>query len=504
MSTADRARCLPDTRLDIRPSVAEWASNPDGRNVLWISGPVGSGKSTVATSLYDFFMDISYLGAFLFFDSKSRYEPAILVSTLAHQLSHYDQRIRETIVSAVKLSEGTLRARLQVQFDTFVFKPLQNAKLDLHHPILIIIDGLDHCGDADSRRQLLEIFSNLPPSLRGLLRIVITSQPDPDVGDLLENFDTMELDTTSEVNQNDIRLYFEHEFEKLRKQKPRLGPKWPGADRLSSLVERAGGLFLWSFVAAKHITPRNSDSRLDNLLKAPMENVRLDDIYSESLGTIDGWDDDEFVSEFKAVVGMIIVAGEPLSFETIDALRGSEAQIPADETIPLLGSVLIFPTSISPHVPVRTLHSSFDDYLCDRQRCDEKWHIDIALHHETLALNCISYLSRYFGVADSANMSIGQPQDGSTPEDFLQKLREEELSIEALTYAATFWPHHFCAVKEAHAEDTPILKSMDNFLRNNLLDWFELLSILKRSREASRMLKSVSRRLVSFSPISLL
>ncbi|KAF7985800.1 hypothetical protein HWV62_441 [Athelia sp. TMB] len=488
MTTANRDRCLPDTRLDVILHVAEWAANPKRKDVLWISGVVGSGKSTVTTSLHDLFWDMSYLGAFLYFDSKSKYDSATFVSILALQLSEFDPRLQEAIVSAVKSSERTRRAKLRVQFDTFILEPLQTVDITLHHPILIIIDGLDQCGDADTRRQLLEALVNMAENLRGLLRIIITSQPDPEVAELLQKCDTLELDTTSEANHSDIKLYFKFAFDQLRKQKRKLDQNWPSPDQLLSLVTKAGGLFLWSVVVARNIAQApNPVSRLDTLLKGALGKSKLDDIYSESLLSIEGREDEEFPREFKAVVGMIIVATEPLSSATIDAFRGKDAP-PAEYMITRLGSILTLPSSIDldPHLPIRTLHSSFDDYLSDIRRCGEEWHIDIQLQHRELADNCISYLASYFENAAPVDISIPFSQ-----EYFIQEAGERGISIQALAYASTSWPYHVCAMD---ASESPIVESLEYFFQRNLLHWLELLSIFHRSREASRGLEKLSKR----------
>ncbi|KAF7972847.1 hypothetical protein HWV62_16962 [Athelia sp. TMB] len=491
MTTVDRDRCLPDTRLDVIAHVVEWASDPKCKDVLWITGVVGSGKSTVATSLFDLFREMGYLGAFLFFDSKSKYDSATFVSTLAYQLSQFDQRLREAVVGAIKLSERTRRAKLQVQFETFILEPLQVADLKLHHPILVIIDGLDQCGDADARRQLLEVLANLPESLRGLFRIVITSQPDPEIAELLEKCDTMELDITSEANHSDIKLYFKSAFDQLRKRKRKLDQTWPSPDQLLSLVTRAGGLFLWSVVVAKNIAlAPNPVSRLDTLLKGALGKSKLDDIYSESLRSIEGREDEEFPCEFKTVVGMIIAAAEPLSSATIDAFRGKDAP-PAEYMITQLGSVLAFPPSaaLDPHLPIRTLHSSFDDYISDIQRCGEEWHIDIHLYHGALADNCISYLVSYFESADPVDISVPFSQ-----ECFMREVGNKGISLQALEYASTSWPYHICAMDETQLSESPIIESLEYFFQRNLLHWLELLSIFHKSREASRILGRLSKR----------
>lgn len=64
MDAASRIECLPDTRLDILSFMKEFVSGHYGeQNVMWLHGVAGSGKSTVATTIANYFRERGRLGA---------------------------------------------------------------------------------------------------------------------------------------------------------------------------------------------------------------------------------------------------------------------------------------------------------------------------------------------------------------------------------------------------------------------------------------------------------
>jgi len=96
MDASDRTACLPATRHDVLSFIINWVTQPSGKTqLLWMHGLAGIGKSTVATTVANYFHDLGRLGAFLFFDRRfpERSHPSKVIRTLAHQLGSYDSRI---------------------------------------------------------------------------------------------------------------------------------------------------------------------------------------------------------------------------------------------------------------------------------------------------------------------------------------------------------------------------------------------------------------------------
>ncbi|KAF7972844.1 hypothetical protein HWV62_439 [Athelia sp. TMB] len=479
MDRAGRALCLPGTRLDKIDYVSEWATQLGDQNLLWIHGLAGSGKSTLAMTLADLFDRLQCLGACIYFDKETS-DPRIFVKALAAQLAEYDGRIGDAIVAAIHKSPNKLRSDLATQFDAFILKPLMSPALeDIHNcgPIMIIVDALDQCGNAQSpqsRETLLKVLRTEVPKLPSCYRIIVTSRAERDIYDALSLADSYELDIISEENADDIMAYLREELARIpRERRLNLPPDWPGEVRLAGLVRRAAGLFIWAVTAAIFIRfGQSPDDRLNILLEAEVldeAEAALNALYItalQSLGQV--WEDPSFSAEFQAVVGIIVAAYAPLTCQAIDQLRAPNS-CPAIDKVMLLGSVMTF----EPH-PIRTLHLSFDDFITNLARCREpQWHIDLSVHNYNLAEYCINCLVRYFATPVQYESSKA-----------LEELRSE--LPEAVAYAGTFWLNHVCKISN-NLQRESIIACLSTFLHRDFLHWLEILSILGKSRDAIKI-----------------
>jgi len=67
MDASSRPVCLHGTRQDALAFITGWLTMPsDGTNVLWLHGLAGSGKSTLSTTVAEYFCELGQLGAFSF------------------------------------------------------------------------------------------------------------------------------------------------------------------------------------------------------------------------------------------------------------------------------------------------------------------------------------------------------------------------------------------------------------------------------------------------------
>jgi hypothetical protein len=60
-------KCHPDTRIDLRNQIKEWAVDPLGKGMFWLCGVAGTGKSTIARTVAQYFADEGALAASFFF-----------------------------------------------------------------------------------------------------------------------------------------------------------------------------------------------------------------------------------------------------------------------------------------------------------------------------------------------------------------------------------------------------------------------------------------------------
>ncbi|KIM85744.1 hypothetical protein PILCRDRAFT_65733 [Piloderma croceum F 1598] len=476
--------CLADTRTGILNFVIDWATAPRAtQNVLWIHGLAGSGKSTLATTLANVFREQGRLGAFLFFarDVTERSNPTTVVRTLAYQLGTFHPDIGKRIAASIESTPSICLSPLPFQFRRLLIDPLSS--FPLRTPIVFVLDALDQCGTPEERESLMTVLSEQSDRLPPAIRFIFTSRAESDICrafDLQPHILTRELDITSQANTDDISSYFRHGMSIVRANNKRLSLEadWPGENTIRELTERASGLFIWASTALEFIDGYNPRVCLDTILKgevASAAQAALDSLYETALESEGIWDNEDFVADFRAIIGLVLVAETPLSSSAIDRLLGKRTSCPADHTVSKLACVLQqTPT-------VRVLHSSFADFLLTKSRCGRDiWWFDPAPHHQSLAIQCLHRLNavlkyNVFGLTLSKDVPYRGPSaNESFPED--------------ISYACMFWIEHICAIKDSVESTFELLKS---FLTRHLLHWFEAMSILRRSRDTIASLRSL-------------
>jgi hypothetical protein len=355
---------------------------------------------------------------------------------------------------------------LSRQFQKLILEPVST--IDGHGPtIVIILDALDECGTAGQRETLLEVLSNDFANLPLHIRTIIASRAEIDICNAFESRQHIlahELDITSQFNSDDIMLYFRHIFALIRSKNKHLQlvTDWPGEEALRRLVQQASGLFVWASTASAFINAHDPRKRLDIILRGEVTSgaeAALDALYNTALQSVGRWDDPDFVADFRAILGIILVARQPLSSTAIDALLHLPVDRPSMHTISLLGCVL----QQSPKV--RVLHPSFADFLMATERCDRDiWFFDRRTYHQHLAFRCLNRMDTFLQ-RNMCNLTLAV--------DLVNETLPEDIS-----YSCLFWIDHVCAIEEQIQQ---IMDDLRHFLIHHLLHWFEAMSILRKS-----------------------
>jgi len=104
MDPSLRLGCLNGTRQDTLEFVSNWLMAPsDDQNILWLHGVPGCGKSTISTTIAQYFRDLGRLGAFLFFDRNNvSDEPNTVIRTLSYQLASFDPVINAAVCAQIE------------------------------------------------------------------------------------------------------------------------------------------------------------------------------------------------------------------------------------------------------------------------------------------------------------------------------------------------------------------------------------------------------------------
>jgi hypothetical protein len=375
-NASGRPRCLPNTRLDIINSISHWitnASGEDDKNVLWLWGLAGSGKSTIATTVADIFTRMGRLAAFIYFErgSESRSDPLRVIGTLAYQIARSDGRLgKSTARDVIEGNQRIAQMDLASQFRELLMQPILAMEALLEEGLLlVVIDALDECGTAETRETLLAILGEELGKLPPFIRFIVTSRALDDIKIALTmNPSIKSMELAVSADDTNISIFIRSQLGDLAKKRPDLSAEiepWPGEANILALVHRAAGLFIWAPTACRFIkaayNATNAVAKLTVLEVHHAAQAALYSLYEVALLSCGDWNDADLKADCREVLGLILLARNPLSPNAIDQIMGRNSS----RIISRFASVLSFGL---PSDPVRTLHPSFRDFLSDTSR----------------------------------------------------------------------------------------------------------------------------------------
>src|SRR6266702_4122724 len=376
------------------PAWPSWISslmvdNPDSERSLILFGQAGTGKSSIAHEIARRFDKMHRLtSSFIFLrEEQSKHKAYHLFTTLARDLSDRYPSFRAALGGVIK-DNSSLRVGTRdypTLFRSLILEPLK----DLHivGPILVVIDALDESGDATGRNGLHKFLAKNLSRLPSNFRVLITSRPADGIESAFVGAPSVRI-----KYMNDPELATKTHDDILTVLRTMLLP-----DELNiycaALATKAEGLFQWAAVACGYILdpPGFFDfSRIkciQHLLKPTMDHLvdhhrpdPLDGLYKEVL---EGYFGDQGAQRlFRAVMGHLIAAFEPLSIRSLIALH-RHASI-GDNSDPesisrmlrCLSSLLSNVNSSDQNLPIAPLHTSFRDFLTNEEKSGD-FYVDL-------------------------------------------------------------------------------------------------------------------------------
>ncbi|KAF7967919.1 hypothetical protein HWV62_32533 [Athelia sp. TMB] len=478
MDVAERPSCLPGTRQERLKEIIDWLLSPSDQNVLWLHGEAGLGKSTIATSVAEHFGSLHRRGAFLFFDRNSPLEsaPSRVIPTLAFQLAQHSAAIRLAVCTAIDQRPELVSESIGTQFQSLLVEPLAAAATQIEGPIVIIVDALDECGDAPSRRKLLELLSKDSIKLPPQFRILITSRPEHDIEGSLGSRSHIRAIDLSTASDDDMRIYIKHEIHEIYENRRKIAelPEGWGDAAIDVLVGYAAGLFIWAATAMRLLADADFPKRwLMDLLRHDRPVFTLHELYQNALRCASSWEPGETTDIYRGILGLIIISQVPLTAETIATLLGYQDNVGICRTaLRRLASVIRW----SEGQPARTLHKSFPDYLIDPDHTiSEPWFIDVREHHHKLSVACLRTLNErlHFNMCHLTTSHIANEHITDLSE------RIKTFIPQSLTYPCLFWGYH---VRQTPSRDSSLPQLILTFFEEKFLFWLEVLSLMSEVR----------------------
>ncbi|KIM79211.1 hypothetical protein PILCRDRAFT_74639, partial [Piloderma croceum F 1598] len=478
--------CLPGTRGKIIEEISQWINNSDSDavpRIFFLSGVAGYGKSAIAHAVARQFDGIGRLGSSYCFDraDQTNRRPSNLLSTIALDIADLDHHWKKSLCNVVK-GNRSLRTTLSAteQFKNFILEPAK--ALTTVGPILIVIDALDESAEKRSRKVLLEVLARMAASIPNNFRILITARPERDIVKAFSDNKYVfckHLDNIDKYsNDRDISLFIETTLSGI----PGLELTWPNKSWCRMLLTASDGLFQWASTACRAIKGGEGGLRPAELLTRFCSLTHgLDGLYSEVLSQSFDTNNIMVMSRFKAVMGRVLVAKEPLSVSTHSELccgvYDAELVVLITQS---MGSLLSGVNQVD--VPVRALHASFFDFLTDENR-SKSYYVDPAPQSLGLTLSTFRIMTKQlrFNICD---LKTSYLRNSDVP-DLAANINTA--IPPHLSYSCRFWSDHLVST----AYNTEIINELHNFFHNRLLYWLEVLSLTKHVNIASSMLQGV-------------
>jgi NACHT domain len=477
-------RCLEGTRRDFLDYISKWVKNPKSERTLVILGQAGTGKSSIAHEVARRFKK-ACLGSYFAFrrGEESKGKAYQLFTTLARDLSDHNPSFKLALGKALKENSSLCHTRdYPTLFECLLLEPLKNLNFD--DPVLIVVDALDESGDLINKKGLHTFLARHLSELPSNFRILITSRPENGIEPAFTNalsVHTLSInDAELAKTEQDIGVY-------LRSELPPDVFEVHGVE----LKQAAEGVFQWAAVACGFINSPASlglseiqcVERLLGHARGQTGQGLLDKLYEEILK--------EYLSSreaqdvFRSVMGQLLAAVQPLSIDSLITLRhyGSETD---DSGLVLrilsyLGSLLSNVTSSARTQPIVPLHTSFYDFLTNKE--SGVFHVDLDDAHHQLAHSCLGLMldKLKFNICELESSYLANSDVPDVESRICKHIPP------ALSYSCIFWDKHL----EHLAFEHDLFTKLQFLFEDKFLFWLEVLSVKKSVGIASPALSSL-------------
>jgi hypothetical protein len=258
-------RCHPGTRTSILDEVYQWVDDtaPE-RKILWLHGPAGAGKSSIAQTVAERCAERGQLAASFFFSRTDprRNSRKYLFSTLAMQIAMTGQDKRGKLER--RLTEEPSIVHRLGGFVELISIMYEHPDPPTPSPQIVLVDGLDECtGDEAQQLILTEILRLF--ELQVPVRFFILSRPEAQIHEAFAEPRvtgwTQELPLYNDYRaRRDVEAYLRTEFDRIR-HSPRhrcsmnsAGRlEWPLDKIIKKLTDKAGGYFIYAATVIRFI-----------------------------------------------------------------------------------------------------------------------------------------------------------------------------------------------------------------------------------------------------------
>ncbi|KAF8648778.1 hypothetical protein AX16_006173 [Volvariella volvacea WC 439] len=296
---ADPLKCDPNTRQAVIEDIIVWIEDGERtHSILFLCGPAGIGKSAIAKTIADRLDELDsgakVAGSFFFFKGdpqRSNLDKFVL--TIAYQLSLALEEVGVVMDEVIEQDLQVLSADIAEQWKKLVVETV-NAVQKIP-PAVIIVDGLDECGDESQQKMLLDLIASCGPHFP--IAFLITGRPEPHIvdcfnADPLFSFCRPTIDLADCKDYREMELFIRSSFSRIYTrhrdalQAYAVNGVWPSEYYVSLIAHRADGQYIYPVTIFKYIDEEyeNPQERLQACLnQLPEALSALDMLYTQIL-----------------------------------------------------------------------------------------------------------------------------------------------------------------------------------------------------------------------------
>ena len=491
--------CLPGTREDVLGEIRSWI-NGEGEHAntqaFLLLGPAGIGKSAILHRIAKECTSAQRLAASFCFAQDRGVDN--FFRTIARSIAALDPGFASA-VAAVLMQDPTLQHTtvLSSQIKYLLQEPFES--LSVLGTIIIVIDALDEC-HAEGRDELVQCLHQHVPSFPKNIRFLITSRPS-EARDLSEIpwVHTCFLDTATAV---DLHTFVEHQLTDYKTGK--LLPHF-SKHEIQTIVSAAEGLFQHAYVVCKEIKKADKDL-WENPLAVFTELVTkgshgLDSLYFRILSNAYNIPFSSTPSQevpfkllyFRKVLGWILHAHARLSrkilleFDSPEINNGTSDTGTNSEPSQAYGPVAAILQPLAALLSgtedsggdIYPLHSSFYDFLTNKQRSKDFYVGSNMDHHAQIANICLKIMkfNLHFNMANLQSSYMLNC-------DVVDLKDRMDIGIsQGLSYACKHWAWHLEASKATH-DNFMGTHMVSSLLQSSYIFYLEVLSLEERTEHA--------------------
>jgi len=329
----------------------------------------------------------------------------MLITTLVYQLINSFPEMRHDVEQKIEHDPIILDLSLEAQIEDLFIRPFNNVLREVRmkgdeenfyssRPRLIILDGLDECGDGNTQKYILEVLSRAVSRISFPFIFLIASRPEQAIRNTFNKLSMsiitkrLPLDDRYEPDA-DMKILIESKCEEIRETHPArasLPSPWPSPHEIEQLVAKSSGQFIYTSTVLKFIeSPKHRPQDRLNIIfgisaaenDAPF--AELDALYLQIFSTV--IDTDKLRDVFSVILLATHIPKTQVAIEEFLSYSSGTVDILLSD----LSSVIALPLPEEADGQIQILHASLTDFLYDRSRSADMF-INVEAAHALIAI----------------------------------------------------------------------------------------------------------------------